>query len=105
MTLEEAPVEWDLSELYAGVDDPQIARDFDALRTRASAFEGRYKGRFAEGGFSANDLAAALDEYDSILRQVARPAVFANLLFSADAKDEARGALMQKTHLETTSVN
>ncbi len=30
---------WDLSDLYAGVDDPKIDSDMDDVRTRAHGFE------------------------------------------------------------------
>ena len=32
---------WDLSDLYAGVDDPKIEADMDDVRTRAVSFEAR----------------------------------------------------------------
>ena len=40
-------VAWDLSALYAGVDDPEIERDATAALEGAKAFRERYVGRLA----------------------------------------------------------
>src|SRR5260370_5294486 len=98
-------MEWGLSDPYQGVDDPAITTDYQANISRAKQFQERFKGRIDAADCRVETLAAALAEYDAILRQVARPATYAQLLFNADATDEARGALMQRTQLETTAVN
>ena len=47
-------VVWDLSDLYAGGDDPRIEKDVEQTETTAAAFRERYYGRVAE--LSAADL-------------------------------------------------
>ncbi|MEW6751975.1 MAG: M3 family oligoendopeptidase [Candidatus Latescibacterota bacterium] len=88
---------WDLSDLYAGADDPQLASDMEAVRQRAAAFEQRYSGTIAVEGLGAAHLRAALDEYEALLRAEYRPQAYAMLLFSTDTRDPRRGALLQKT--------
>ena len=39
--------EWNLADLYAGLDDPRIARDLDRADAEAVAFEEAYKGKLA----------------------------------------------------------
>src|SRR5258708_358221 len=105
MIAENEPVEWDLSDLYSGIDDPKFAADYAANLARARQFEEHFKGRIAADNCTVETLRAALAEYDAILRQSARPATYAQLMFEADATDEGRGALMQRTQVETTAVN
>ncbi|MGZ3327244.1 MAG: M3 family oligoendopeptidase, partial [Xanthobacteraceae bacterium] len=37
--------EWNLADLYAGIDDPQVKRDLDRADTESIAFEEAYKGK------------------------------------------------------------
>src|SRR5215472_7184377 len=46
--------EWDLDDLYRGLDDPAIKRDLDRTDAECVAFEEAYKGKLA-------DLAGAAD--------------------------------------------
>src|SRR5450432_1555409 len=38
---------WDLSDLYKGMDDPAIERDFTESQSKAEAFAARYRGKVA----------------------------------------------------------
>ena len=59
----EALPTWDLSDLYAGIDDPNIQSDMDDVLARARDFEMRYKETIAVDGLSASHLATALADY------------------------------------------
>src|ERR1700722_3711654 len=39
--------EWNLADLYAGLDDPRVARDLDRADAESLAFEEAYKGKLA----------------------------------------------------------
>src|SRR5467141_3368842 len=84
---------WDLSDLYAGLDSPQIARDLVRSDALCLAFEERYKGKLAalarspDGGKA---LAAAVEEFESIDDLIGRIASFAGLIHSADTTDPVR---------------
>lgn len=88
---------WDLSDLYAGADDPRLDADMDAARQRARQFETRYRGTIAGDGVTAGHLRVALDEYEALLTDQYKPQAYASLLFSTNTEDAARGALLQKT--------
>src|ERR1041384_1243900 len=105
MAVQEAPIVWDLSDLYAGIDDPALNSDTDRLRQRARAFEERYRARIAGDDGTAETLRAALDEYEEINRLRTRPLAYASLMFSADTSDPARGALLQRMQVESTSIS
>ena len=42
--------EWNLADLYSGLDDPAIKRDLDRADAECIAFEDAYKGKLAEYG-------------------------------------------------------
>ncbi|HIC69511.1 MAG TPA: oligoendopeptidase F, partial [Candidatus Latescibacteria bacterium] len=70
---------WDLSDLYAGVDDPKIDSDMDDVRTRAHDFEEKYKGTIEIDGLSASHLATALGDYEALFTAEYKPQAFATL--------------------------
>jgi oligoendopeptidase F len=87
---------WDLSDLYAGPDDPAIERDLDSMEQRAERFQAAYEGRLLRGEVSAAELLGALQEYESMSRLSARVGSYSSLLYSTNTTDPARGALLQK---------
>ena len=103
VTLSQPPT-WDLSDLFAGVDDPLLDRAMEDVRQQAAAFEERFKGTIAVRNLAAGHLADALDEYETLLRSHYRPESFASLLFSTNTRDATRGALLQRTREFGSSV-
>jgi oligoendopeptidase F len=97
-----AGVRWDLSDLYAGPDDPQIDVDLDRALADARAFEGSYRGRVAK--LAAGELARAIDEYETLLEPVSKAAAYSDLLFAADTSSERHGALLQHVQERATEV-
>ena len=95
-------VAWDLSALYAGVDDPAIERDSAAALEDAKAFRGRYAGRVRE--LSAGELAGAVDELERIRGAIDRVRLFAQLGFDANTQDEAFARLLGLARERQTSV-
>src|SRR5512144_2960358 len=87
-------VAWNLSDLYASVDDPAINRDMDEADARADELTARYRGRVA--ALSATELRDLLDAYEALGNLAGRVGSFAMLGWSANTEDPARGALMQR---------
>lgn len=87
-------ITWDLSDLYAGIDDPAIERDLDRSDAEADALDAQYRGRIA--GLSAAELAAMLAAYETLLERAYKVGSFAQLAWSADTSVPAHGALLQK---------
>src|SRR5258708_14004033 len=85
--------EWDLSDLYAGLDSHEIGRDLARSDALCLAFEERYKGKLAALASSPDGgkaLAAAVEEFESIDDLIGRIASFAGLIHSADTTDPVR---------------
>ena len=87
-------VNWNLNDLYTGVDDPKIDQDLAALEVRAQQFAETQRGRLAT--LTPAEFGQVLVQYESILRDEQFPGAFAQLLFAADTSQPAHGALMQR---------
>jgi len=85
---------WDLSDLYAGMDDPALNADLDAADAQAGDLDAGYRGRVA--GLSAPELAELLGRYEALIERVAKAGAFASLHWNQNTEDPGRGALLQR---------
>jgi len=84
--------EWNLSDLYPGIDAPEVARDLQKMDAECVAFETDYKGKLgehtaAEGG--GKWLAEAVRRYEAIDDLAGRLGSFAGLVHAGDSVDPA----------------
>src|SRR4051812_6887502 len=82
--------EWNLADLYSGIDAPEIVRDLDRMDAECIAFEQDYKGRLAQE--TAKDgggvwLAAAVKRYEMIDDLAGRLGSYAGLVHAGDSVD------------------
>lgn len=96
-------IRWDLSDLYAGIDDPKIDSDIQSLKQRASSFESKYRDA-VKPGISPGQLSEAMKELELIYQDAVKPLYFAHLTFSGDTTNPDHGALIQKTQQEFTNI-
>lgn len=99
------PLEWNLSDLFAGLDDPRITDTLDSLVERADRFAAEYRGKIDSPNLSPSMLLEALREYEDILMQASKPVTYASLIFSANTADPARGAFLQKMRERSTDIS
>jgi len=99
----EALPAWDLSDLYAGADDPRLAADLDAAEAEAKAFEAAHATRIAT--LSGDALAAAIGAYEALEERLGRAMSYAQLVFSADAQDAANGRFYQTVQERVTAIS
>ena len=97
-----AGITWDLSDLYAGPDDPRIGADLASSIESATRFAERYRGRVATLG--AAELAAAVDALETVQEPASRAAAYAQLLFAGDTAEPKHGALLQRVQERSTEV-
>src|SRR5258705_7733274 len=84
--------EWNLADLYSGIDAPKITRDLTRLNAECVAFETDYKGKLAEQ--TANEdggkgLAQAVRRYEAIEDLAGRLGSYAGLVHAGDSVDPA----------------
>jgi oligoendopeptidase F len=85
--------EWNLADLYAGLDDPAIGRDLDRADSECAAFEAAYKGKLAEMAASPTAgaaLADAVRHYEALDDLAGRLGSYAGLVHAGDTLDPAR---------------
>jgi oligoendopeptidase F len=84
--------EWNLADLYAGIDAPEVVRDLARMDAECVAFETDYKGRLAEH-IAREDggtwLAAAVRRYEAIDDLAGRLGSYAGLVHAGDSVDPA----------------
>ena len=87
-------VRWDLTHFYGDDAPAGVDADLEKTDTAAREFAERYRGRVAE--LTAAELAEALRTLEDIEETASRAGSYAQLNFSTDVADPARGALLQK---------
>ena len=86
--------EWNLADLYGGIDDPQVKRDLDRAAAESLAFEEAYKGKLAalvERPEAGSALVAAVKRYEALDDLLGRLTSYAGLLHAGDTVDPASG--------------
>ena len=85
--------EWNLDDLYAGMDSPEVERDLAAADADCAAFEQTFKGRLAalaagEGAGAA--LAEAVKRYEALEDKLGRLISYASLIHAGNITDPKR---------------
>jgi len=100
--------EWNLADLYAGIDDPALAVDLKKAEADATSFEERYKGRLeamASGATAGADLGAVLSDYEALEELLGRIMSFAGLLHAGDTSDPVRSKFYGDMHERLTAIS
>ncbi len=85
--------EWNLADLYAGIDDPRIKHDLDRGDAESLAFEQAYKGKLAaiaDEPDAGAKLAEAVKRYEALDDLLGRIGSFAGLVHAGNTVDPAR---------------
>ena len=101
----ETDVAWNLSDLFAGPDDPALDAALHTAKEQAEAFAETYQGKINSPDLTAERLLSAVKEYEALWQEAGKPGTYARLRFSADTSDPARGALMARVSEETTRLS
>jgi oligoendopeptidase F len=82
--------EWNLADLYSGIDAPEVARDLEKMDAECVAFETDYKGKLATGTADEDGgkwLAEAVRRYEAIDDLAGRLGSYAGLVHAGDSVD------------------
>jgi oligoendopeptidase F len=93
---------WDLSDLYAGTDDPKLQTDLNDCASATKAFAESWRGKL--GAASAADVRRAIEAYEHIDEVLSRVMSFAGLLHAGDLTDASRGRFMQDMSERATEI-
>ena len=84
--------EWNLADLYSGIDAPEVGRDLQKMDADCVAFETDYKGKLAENTAREGGgkwLAEAVRRYEAIDDLAGRLGSYAGLVHAGDSVDPA----------------
>jgi oligoendopeptidase F len=85
--------EWNLADLYASIDAPEVKRDLDRVDAECRAFEDACKGRLADLAASptaGRTLAELVTRYEAIDDLIGRLHSYAGLVYAGDTTDPKR---------------
>jgi oligoendopeptidase F len=85
--------EWNLNDLYPGLDSPELKSDLEQADTDCTAFEEAFKGKLqamASGEGAGKALAEAVKRYEVLEDKLGRLYSYASLLYSGNTTDPVR---------------
>ncbi|MBO6538060.1 MAG: M3 family oligoendopeptidase [Rhizobiaceae bacterium] len=87
--------EWNLGDLYSGMDAPELKSDMARAADASVAFEKRWKGKLVDAAASPQkgDLGKALKEFEELEELIGRIASYAGLIYAGDTSDPRRAKL------------
>jgi oligoendopeptidase F len=94
---------WNLADLYAGPNAPEVERDLKESGTKGTAFRQRYEGKLASLGGA--DFLAALQVYEQIQETLGRVMSYAQLLYAGDMSNPEYGRFQQNINERATQIS
>jgi oligoendopeptidase F len=94
---------WDLSDLYAAPDAPEVQADLERAAEAATALADEFKGRLPE--FDGDALAEMIARYEQLEETLGRAASYAQLLHAADTEDAEIGRFFQTVQERVNEIS
>lgn len=85
---------WNLTDLYQGINDPEIDRDLESLGQEAGDIRRRYEGKVAD--LDSGELYNLISSLEKLSSGLTRISTFAFLNFSTQTGNPEAGACLQK---------
>jgi len=87
--------EWNLADLYPGMDSPQLKADLQKTAAESVAFETRWKGKLAEEAAKGGKgrLGPCLRQYEQLDELIGRLLSYASLVYAGNTTDPKRAKL------------
>ncbi len=95
--------EWDLTDLYASIEAPELSADFDRMQTACTDFAAKYQGKLAS--LDGDGLAGAIAAYEDIDRVLGRIMSFAGLLYQQNTQDPERAKFLGDAQVRITDLS
>ena len=99
--------EWNLGDLYSGLDAPELARDIESAASGCSVFEDTWKGELEKAAKEGGEkgLGAALSQYEALEELMGRIMSFAGLTYFTDTSDPARAKFYGDIQSRITDIS
>ena len=89
-------IRWDLTSLYADLDDEKLQADLGAAHQQAEQFRDAFHGRINHPEISPASFSKALKEYEALQLLVLKPYLFAQLLFYSESSNPGHTSLVAR---------
>ncbi len=93
---------WDLSDLYPGMESPELARDLERAAADAKAFAADYETRMA--ALDGAEMARSLARFETLQETLGRITSYASLVYSGDQSDPKIGQFYQNVQEKVTEI-
>ena len=100
--------EWNLTDLYPGIDSAELKSDFAWVENEAHKFATRYRGKLEallKGSDPSSALHEAIKHYESIDDKLGRILSYAGLVYSGDTTDPVRAKFYGDTQDRATTLS
>jgi oligoendopeptidase F len=97
--------EWDLDDLYTGMDAPEVARDLAAAAAAAKALKETWAGKLVAAGGDGARLARAVKAYETLSDLMGKLGSYAGLLYAANQTDPARAKFYGDVSEKLTAIS
>ncbi len=94
---------WDLTDLYSGLDAPELQEDFQAADAAAKAFAAKYEGKLAS--LSAQGVADAIGAYEDQSERFGRIMSFAGLKHAENQVDPQVSTFYQDAQERVVTIS
>jgi hypothetical protein len=94
---------WDLADLYASTQDPQLSADLERAERDAKSLQERFRGRL--GDLDGAALGAAIAELETLDEIMTRIMSYAGLLHAANMADPEVGRFYQSMQEKITNIS
>ncbi|PLW75255.1 M3 family oligoendopeptidase [Cohaesibacter celericrescens] len=99
--------EWNLDDLYSGLDDPALKADFAQCQSEveqfAADFQGKLSAMLSEKG--GDSLAEGLKRYEAMQERMGKLISFAGLMYSGNTTDSARAKFYGDVQEKITTIS
>ena len=97
--------EWDLSDLYPGLDSDAVRQDLAGAESGCRAFSDTYKGRLEDLARDGDGLGQAVADYEALEDRLGRLMSYAGLVYAGDTTDPVRAKFYGDTQDRLTTAS
>jgi oligoendopeptidase F len=96
-------VQWDLSDLYDSINDPDLQNDKKSVKKQADEFATHYKGKISE--LDEKGMKQALQDYEQLLETIGKIGSYAHLIWSTNTNKAEYGKLKQEANELSSEIH
>ena len=97
--------EWNLGDLYAAPDAPEVARDIATAAAETSRIKAQYQGKLAGLGRDGTKIAEAIVAYENLSDLMGRLGSYAGLLYAGNQADPTRAKFYGDISEKLTAIS